>query len=220
MKQIVTKDEIATAMADLTAKGKRPTLTAIHAAIGNKGSMSTVVKLKAEVEAAQMPADSPESLQVFRSVWAQACEEGRKGHEGEVSELKNGITVLSTENDRLEGLIMASQTRIGELEVSLQNAEDKYRATRDHQELELAQAKDAAIRANAESGVAYKRLAEVQTDHATKLAALQSELDLRIGRICALESALARANALLEVQGGSFPADGPRNADQLAKATI
>jgi hypothetical protein len=63
MKQIITKEEVGKAIIDLVGQGKKPTLAALHAALNNRGSMSTLVRLKAEIEAASQPAgDSPEGL--------------------------------------------------------------------------------------------------------------------------------------------------------------
>jgi hypothetical protein len=55
MKQIITNEEVSKAMADLATQGKKPTLSALHAALNNRGSMSTLVRLKAEIEAAAQP---------------------------------------------------------------------------------------------------------------------------------------------------------------------
>ena len=42
MKQLLTKEEVAKAIKDLEAQGKKVTCTSLHAALGNRGSMSTL----------------------------------------------------------------------------------------------------------------------------------------------------------------------------------
>ena len=79
MKQLLTKEEVAKAIKDLEAQGKKVTCTSLHAALGNRGSMSTLLRLKAEIEGSPAPiADSPTGLKTFREVWTLAVTEGRQ----------------------------------------------------------------------------------------------------------------------------------------------
>ena len=79
MKAIITKDDVAGAIEKLKASSKKTTLQAIHAALGNRGSISTLVKLKAEIEAGAVAVrDDEEGLKAFRDLWALAIEEGKK----------------------------------------------------------------------------------------------------------------------------------------------
>jgi len=48
MKQVLTKQDVVKALAELSAKGKKATLAMLHAAVGNRGSMSTLVRIKGE----------------------------------------------------------------------------------------------------------------------------------------------------------------------------
>jgi hypothetical protein len=77
MKQVLTRDEVARAIKDLESHGKKVTCTSLHAALGNRGSMSTLLRLKAEIEGTPAPiADSPAALKLFREVWVSAVAEG------------------------------------------------------------------------------------------------------------------------------------------------
>jgi hypothetical protein len=117
MKQVITKDDVEKAINDLRARGKKPTLAAIHAALDYRGSMTTVVNQKAEIEtAAQTITDSPEGLKAFREVWALAEEEGRQQLTGVAEELRESITALATENDRVEGVAVTAQNHAAEAE--------------------------------------------------------------------------------------------------------
>ena len=103
MKAVLTKEEVGKAISHLVGQGKRPTLAALHAALDNRGSMTTLVRLKAEIDAATRSAtDSPEALEVFRKVWALARDEERKEQDRQMAELRESIKALAAENERLE----------------------------------------------------------------------------------------------------------------------
>jgi hypothetical protein len=110
MKQIITKEEVSKAIADLVGQGKKPTLAALHAALNNRGSMSTLVRLKAEIDAAAQPvADSADGLRAFREVWALAVDEGRQQQEAILLEVRESVKALAAENERFEGVAIAAQ---------------------------------------------------------------------------------------------------------------
>jgi len=93
MKQILIKEDVVKVIGDLVGQGKKPTLAALHAALNNRGSMSTLVRLKAEIEAAAQPVtDSPDALKTFRDVWALAVEEGRQQQSAVLAELRESIS--------------------------------------------------------------------------------------------------------------------------------
>ena len=124
MKPVITKEEVGTVIAQFIGQGKKPTLMAVHAALGHKGSMSTLVRLKAEIEAeTKRSADSPEGLQAFRSVWAAARAEGRKEQELAIAELQENLQAMATENERLQGVAAAAQTRAIDLEKAIAKTE-------------------------------------------------------------------------------------------------
>jgi chromosome segregation ATPase len=117
MKAIITRQEVAAAIDSLQSAGKKPTLQAIHAAIGAKGSFSTIQKLRAEIEAdAATGQDSNEALQVFRQLWAKAVEEGKALKEAECAELREALAAVERENERAAGELIAADLRRTELE--------------------------------------------------------------------------------------------------------
>jgi hypothetical protein len=82
MKMLLSKEDVEKAMAELVAKGRKVTLATLHAALGNRGSLSTLVRLKAEIETPSAATqDSEEALNAFRQVWGLAQSEARKQQE-------------------------------------------------------------------------------------------------------------------------------------------
>ena len=97
MKQIITKDDVAKAIQDLVEKGKKPSLAAIHASLNGRGSMSTLVRLKAEIDAtAKSDADSPEELKAFREIWSMVCAAARTGCKTGETELHHFLMSTSS----------------------------------------------------------------------------------------------------------------------------
>ena len=202
MKQIISKDEVAKAMRDLTSQGKKPTLAILHAALDHRGSMSTLVRLKGEIEAAAQPVnDSPEALKAFREIWALAVEEGRLQQDVVIVELRENLKTLAAENERLDGTAMAAQNRATDLQQAVSRAEAELNRTRTEQERELNQAQTALVQASAQAAEALQRLAEVQTARAVEAAALQGDLANAVGKAHELELKLVRAQAVLEAKG-------------------
>lgn len=116
MKATITKQAVAEAIKALTDSGKKPTLAAIHAALGGKGSITTLVKLKGELDQeASTPQDSTEGLAQFRSLWAAAVAEGKASMESQMQELRAGLEAVSLENERLEAAAIAAEARLAEL---------------------------------------------------------------------------------------------------------
>jgi chromosome segregation ATPase len=202
MKQILAKEDVERAMADLSAKGRKTTLAALHAALDHRGSMSTLVRLKAEIEAAAQPVtDSPEGLKAFREVWALAVDEGRKQQEAVLVELRESVKALATENERLEGTALAAQNHAAEIEQAKSRAETELSRVKTHVEGELKQAKTALAEAATQAAGALQKLAEAQAAHATQVAALQADLTAAMRKDHELELQLVRAVALLEAKG-------------------
>jgi hypothetical protein len=202
MKQIITKEEVGKAMADLATQGKKPTLSALHAVLNNRGSMSTLVRLKAEIEAAAQPMiDSPEGLKAFRDVWALAVEEGRQQQEAVLLELRESIKSLAAENERLEGTALAAQNRAGELEQAKSRAETELAQFKIHVEGELKHARTGQAEATTQAAGALQNLAESRAAHAAQVAALQGDLTAAVRKAHELELNLVRAEALLEAKG-------------------
>jgi hypothetical protein len=199
MKQVINKDEVGKAIQDLVGQGKKPTLAAVHAALNNRGSMSTLVRLKAEIEAAAQPVnDSADGLKAFREIWALAVDEGRRQQEAVVLELRESVKALAMENERLEGVVLAANNHVAEAEQAKTRAEAQLTQMKDQIDGELKQAKAALTEATAESANALKRLSELQASCAAHVAGLQAELTAAVRRAHDFELQLVRANALLE----------------------
>jgi chromosome segregation ATPase len=202
MKQVISRDEVAKAMSDLAAQGKKPTLAILHAALQHRGSMSTLIRLKAEIEAAAQPAsDSPDALKAFREIWALAVEEGRIKQESTIAELRENLKTLAAENERLEGTAIAAQSRATELEQALTHAEAELKRTTTEQEGKLSQAQSSLVQASAQAAQALQTLTQVQAARSAEVATLQSDLDRAVSKAHELELKLVRAQALLEAKG-------------------
>lgn len=199
MKQLLTKEDVSKAMADLAQQGKRPTLAAIHAALNHRGSMSTLVRLKSDLQAAaQSPNDSPEGLKAFRQTWTLAVAEGRKQMEIVATELRESLNAIAAENERLEGQVVAAQNRVRELDEVRARAESDLRDLQAQIHAELHQARAAVAGANAKAAEALECLAESHKTHANQIAALQTERDDAVRKAHEMELQFVRAQALLE----------------------
>lgn len=199
MKQVITKEEVSKAIAQLKEQGKRPTLATIHALLNNRGSMSTLVRLKSELEASTIPAtDSAEGLKSFREIWALAVAEGRGAQEQLIDELRGNVNSMAAENERLEGSLLAAEQQLHELNHAKSLIESELRDYRASVQVQIDSSRAAATEATANASDALARLAERQADHSKQLAALQSERDDAIRRAHEMEIKLVRALALLE----------------------
>lgn len=197
MKQIITKGDVSKAIVDLAGQGKKPTLAAIHAALNNRGSMSTLVRLKAEIDAEAQPVtDSLEGLKAFREVWALAVEEGRQQQEPALVEVRESVKALAAENDRLEGVAVAAQNRAAELDNARARAETDLMQFRSQVETELKQARTSQAEAAAQAADALQKLAADRAAHANQIASLQDSLAAATRKAHDLELNLVRAETL------------------------
>jgi hypothetical protein len=202
MKQLITKEEVRSAISQLIGQGKKPTLVALHAALDNKGSMSTLVRLKTEIEEeAQRPTDSPEALEAFRKVWGLARAEGRKEQEQAIVEQRDSLNVLATENERLEGAAGAAQKRAADLQEAKSKAEMELQLLRTSAERELSRATSTMRDAGLQAARALQELADARAAHATQVTALQADLTKAQQNAHEFELQLVRARALLETKG-------------------
>ena len=201
MKQILSKEEVAKAMRDLGDQGKKPTLALLHAALDHRGSMSTLVRLKAEIEAPAQPvSDSPEALKAFREIWALAVEEGRTQQEAMAAQLRENLKTLAAENERLDGTAIAAQNRATEFEQAVSRADGELNRVRTEQEQALSKSQAALVQAGAQAAEALQKLAKVQAARSAETAALQSDLASAVNKAHGLELKLVRAQALLEAR--------------------
>jgi cell division protein FtsB len=199
MKQVLNKEEVAQAIAELGAKGKKPTLTMLHAALGNRGSLTTLVKLKAEIEAGtgQAP-ESSEALEAFRKVWRAALEEGQAHQEALVTEARETIKVVCAENERLDARVAAAEASVAQLKDAKSHAELELGRVRGEAADELSRTKTAL-------SDALQKLTAAQTAHAAEVSRLRSDLDAALMKAhnaeLDLARAQARAQAFLEARG-------------------
>jgi chromosome segregation ATPase len=202
MKPVLTKEDVEQAMNRLAAQGKKPTLGALHAALDHRGSMSTLVRLKAEIDAeAQRLTDSPGALAAFREIWSLARSEGRKEQEQAVGGLGESLKSLAAENERLEGTIAAVQERATALERAKSHAETELQLLRTSTERDLSQATATMRDAGLQAAKALQELADARGAHAIQVAALQADLSNAQHKAHDLELQLVRARALLEANG-------------------
>jgi hypothetical protein len=193
MKQVLTQSDVAKAISELVTQGKKPTMAAIHAAVGRKGSLSTLHRIKAELDAmaqTQPATDSPEAQQAFRTVWNLAVDQGRKQNEAIIAELRDNIRAFAVENERQEGDATLWQNRSAELEKSQARAEADRQA-----------AQSALSEVTGQAARALHQLAESQAAHASDIATLQAKLDAAVQKAHSLEIELVRSQARLESKG-------------------
>jgi hypothetical protein len=202
MKQIISKEDVAKAMHDLAAQGKKATLATLHAALNNRGSMSTLVRLKSEIEAATQPvSDSPDALKAFREIWVLAVKEGRAQQEAINVELRENLNALAAENERLEGVTVAAHNRATELEQAASRAEAELNRVRAEQGRALDQSQAALVAAGTQAADALQKLAGVQAAHAAEVATIQKDLAAAVAKSHELELKLVRTQALAETKG-------------------
>lgn len=215
MKQIITKEEVGKAINDLVGQGKKATLAAVHAVLGHRGSMSTLVRLKAEIEDAAQPiSDSSEGLRAFREVWALAVEEGRKQQEAVIIELRENLKSLATENERLEGVAMAVQNQATELEQAKLKAEAELGQIKARADDELNLVKATLTDATSQAADALQKLAAAQASRATEVGTLQTDLAAAVHKAHNMELQFVRATALLEANGINPEAPATRKGKQ------
>jgi len=206
MKQILAKEDVERAMADLSAKGRKTTLAALHAALDHRGSMSTLIRLKAEIEAPpSTPHDSEEALNAFRELWNTAQEDARKQQGATIADLQETLKMLATENERLDGVAAAAERRCAELEQAKSAAETEALQIRAKLESDLSRAQGALSDANAQAARALEKLAKVQSEHAAELADMQRKLSETLAKAHDQEIRLVRAEASATAKAAARP---------------
>lgn len=201
MRQLLTKEDVAKAISVLCGQNKKPTLAAIHAALGHRGSMSTLVRIKGELDTDAQPIkDSEEGLQTFREVWALAFESGKKQGEALATELGETVKTLALENERLEAEAAAAVKALEELEKDKSRAESELQRETARLEGEANRAKTALSEASSQAAAALQKLADAQFVHASQVNTLQADLSSAVHKTHELELRLTRALALLEAK--------------------
>lgn len=204
MKQLLSKEEVAKVMTELASQGKKVTLNSLHAALNHRGSMTTLMRLKSEIEIAAQPvgvADSPEGLKTFREVWAFAVDEGRKQQDALISQLREDQKALAAENGRLDGLATAAENRAGELEGAKSASDADLVQVRARLEHELNRVQAALLDATDQARQALAKLTAEQTARGEEVSELRRELATEVHKSHELELELVRAKTHLEARG-------------------
>lgn len=191
MKQVITKADVEKAINDLKAQGKKTTLGTIHAALDHRGSITTVMNLRNEIEAASLKqTHCPEAIKAFQEVWALAVEEGRKQQQGIIAGLQEDLKTLGATNDTLSGEASAANARANEFGQIKASLEER-----------LASSQAALAEAGTQAADALKKLVETQEVSSSQVATLQAELKAAVQMAHDFELQLARALAHLEAKG-------------------
>jgi predicted nucleic acid-binding Zn-ribbon protein len=202
MKQILSKEDVKRAIELLASQGKKPTLVLLHAALNHRGSMSTLCRLKSELEAAaQLTSDSEEGLKTFRELWALAFNEGRVSHEATIAELRENLKAVSVENERLEGHATAAQDHADQVVSDKSRLESKIIEDRARAESELSAVRTCLVSASAQAADALQKLAQAQAAHASQMLNLQTELKSVAQKSHDLELELVRCRTLAKAKG-------------------
>ena len=197
MKAVLTKEDVQKAIESLKKSGKKPTLASIHAALGNRGSITTLIKLKAEIEADSVHReDSEAGLKAFRELWDLAVEEGRRQKENELADMQQSIDAMLSESQTMEGQLAATTERMTELE-----------AQRDSMVSELAKSNEQVIAARAAGeqhaqklAAALEKMGDMQVAHGSEISKLRDQLaDVQV-KAHETELKLARAEVRAEVK--------------------
>jgi chromosome segregation ATPase len=202
MKPILNRENVAKAMQDLKDNGKAITLGTLHAALGFRGSMTTVNKLFKEIKASEKPTAEPneEALKNFREVWTRAMDEGRKQNETIIQQQDADLQALGQENERLDGLAMAAQEQAEILQKEKSSLESELARARADLGNQLSQAQTALVEANQRVSHAFEQLAQTQSTHAKEMAALLVERDAAVAKSHGTELELATCKARLETK--------------------
>jgi chromosome segregation ATPase len=201
MKPVLTKETVAKALEALKAQGKKTTLSTLHAALGNRGSLSTLLKLKAEVEGvASSPADSPTGLNLFRELWSLATTEGRQQAEQSLAQAREELTALVNENERLDGIALAAEERAKELERAKASLETELHEVKHALAKEQQVLQAELLKATEQASQTIQKLAEERSAHAAELMTLRDELASGVRKAHELELELVRIRAVAELQ--------------------
>jgi hypothetical protein len=120
-----------------------------------------------------------------------------------ITEMRENLQTVSIENERLEGVAASALEHAANCEQAKVQADAASAKTKADLENQLSQERTALIRATDQARQALEQLAQVQTDRASEVTSLRSEVDKISGKAHALELELVRARALLETRDKS-----------------
>jgi chromosome segregation ATPase len=198
----ITRQDVENAMQAIRAEGKTPTVVQIRLRIG--GSDTTIARFKREIAAVEAPpTDSPEALGAFRTVWEKAIQAGAAQRSKELEELREDYNATLADNERLEGQIKTTESRL-----------EKLREQQEVLQSQLAAALTEATQARANGESDARRLAEVLA----QLNALREQFAADEER---LRAELSEANAKvheMEVRAAGVTAENDHLKARLAAA--
>jgi predicted nucleic acid-binding Zn-ribbon protein len=176
-------EHVAKAIEDLKRDGKKPTIAAIRAALGDQGSITTIQKFKKELDDAEASAkDSPQALDSFRSIWSAAVQEGRTQRDEEIRDLQETVEALSSEVQKLDG--EATACRSAAVEASKKYDDALARLTMLNDELTRAmEASERSATKLLESTEQHHRDVEKLRDLLSQEKARSHELELKVTRL-------------------------------------
>ncbi len=197
MRAILTKDLVRTAIGKLNHQGIKPTLAAIHDILGRRGSMTTLVRLKAEIDREGPPqGDAGELVRVA----VRAEDAGGKQQGPFLLGSGERLTQLTKENERLVMALAAANNRLASLENQKMVVEAKMNELQ-QTELQLDDAHNTmyALLRHAVSRFLAES-AEHRQENREGVAKLLAELTRLGDRVHRLELGIGRANAPLEAK--------------------
>jgi chromosome segregation ATPase len=186
---LITKEDVTKAIAALKTAGIKTTRQAVHAFMGSKGSMSTVVKFMRELESEEKKTSAtPEEEEAFHTIWNSAKDEGRAERDETIKDLEDAITTLSSEVEALTGESTALRAQAAD-------------AIKKHEEAAAREIKlrDDLTSATEKGERNATKLVEVMENHQQEAQHLRLQLDQANSRAHAFELDLAGARAKLEV---------------------
>lgn len=193
---------MAKAMHDLQANGKPVTLNSVHAALGFRGSMTTVNKLFKEIKASAKTTPEPdqEALKTFGEVWTRAMDAGRKQNAMIIEQQEADLQALGQENERLDGLVVAAQAQTETLQKEKSDLESQLTRATAGLGSQLNQAQAALVEAHGRAAQAFQQLSEAQRAHVEEIAFLQAELNKAVQKSHTAEMELVACKAKLEAK--------------------
>jgi DNA repair exonuclease SbcCD ATPase subunit len=174
-RSVLTLEEVEKALTTLRQKeGREPSTRALHAAVGNRGSMTTLLKMKRDLDKPPgvAPGADPEQVAQFNALWAAAKTVGRAEREEEVRRLQEELDTVMAEAERMEGEIVEARQQGAEIAAVRDRLIAENAAA--HQELTAARA--AGEQQTQKTAAALERLSTLQAAHAQELSALGEQL--------------------------------------------
>ena len=184
-------------MALLESENKPLTNENIRVAAGG-GSYSTILALRAEIEAEQAsPApDTAQQRRAFEAIWSEAVASGRTQKAAELAEAQTSMAELIAENQRLETELSVLANRVERVE---QQRDEMLTQVNTANESTI-QARAAGEQYAAKLSKALARIASMQDAHAKAVEQLRRKLEAADTKAHSLELALARAEIRLELR--------------------